>query len=164
MSLSSRLNAFWKGDRLQQNSVSRASASVLCPGRNCFDVVKVERAAVLVDGADYFRHLESSLRQARRSIIIIGWDFDGRIRLRPQADGEESPPLGQLLRALVEANPQLCVHILIWSASVLHGPSAIAPGCSAAIGGTIRALSSNSTRSTRSMARITRRSSASMAR
>lgn len=82
------------------------------------------RASVLVDGADYFRHLESSLRQARRSIIIIGWDFDGRIRLRPQAD---APALGPLLRALVEAEPQLSVQILIWSTSVLHGPSAIAP-------------------------------------
>lgn len=76
---------------------------------------------------DYFRHLESSLRRARHSIIIIGWDFDGRIRLRPQIGEEESPPLGSLLRDLVEKNPQLCVHILIWSVSLLHGPSAIAP-------------------------------------
>ncbi|KRE21704.1 phospholipase [Bosea sp. Root483D1] len=90
-------------------------------------MVKAGRASVLVDGADYFRHLESSLRQARQSIIIIGWDFDGRIRLRPQASEEESPPLGPLLRALVEAEPQLSVQILVWSISVLHGPSAIAP-------------------------------------
>lgn len=89
--------------------------------------MKAGRASVLVDGADYFRHLESSLRQARQSIIIIGWDFDGRIRLRPQACEEESPPLGPLLRALVEAKPELSVHILVWSISVLHGPSAIAP-------------------------------------
>lgn len=86
-----------------------------------------DRVAVLVDGANYFRHLESSLRQARRSITIIGWDFDGRIRLRPQADDRESPPLGPLLRALVEANPQLVIQILVWSISVLHGPSAVVP-------------------------------------
>jgi len=100
---------------------------MFCPGRNCSDVVTAGRASVLIDGADYFRHLESSLRQARQSIIIIGWDFDGRIRLRPQAGEEESPPLGPLLRALVEAEPQLSVQILVWSISVLHGPSAIAP-------------------------------------
>lgn len=85
------------------------------------------RAAVLIDGAEYFRHLESSLRRAQRSIMIVGWDFDGRIRLRPQVDESESPPLGALLRELVEANPQLTVDILIWSLSVVHAPSAIAP-------------------------------------
>jgi phosphatidylserine/phosphatidylglycerophosphate/cardiolipin synthase-like enzyme len=129
MSLSSRLSAFSvrKGGRSQRPSIPPSPASVFSPGRNCFDVAKAGRASVLVDGADYFRHLESSLRQARQSIIIIGWDFDGRIRLRPQASEEASPPLGPLLRALVEAQPELFVHILVWSISVLHGPSAVAP-------------------------------------
>lgn len=127
MSLSSRLNAFRKKGWLQHPDAPRLPASVFCPGRNCLDVVKAGRASVLVDGADYFRHLESCLRQARRSIIIIGWDFDGRIRLCPQASEQDSPPLGPLLRALVEAKPELSVHILVWSVSVLHGPSAIAP-------------------------------------
>jgi len=127
MSLSSRLNAFWKEGRSRRSAIPQSSASLFCPGRNCFDVVKAGRAGILVDGCDYFRHLESSLRQAKQSIIIIGWDFDGRIRLRPQADEGDSPPLGLLLRALVEARPELFVHILIWSTSVLHGPSAIPP-------------------------------------
>lgn len=126
MSLSVRWNAFWKGDRPRPTS-ARNPASMFCPGRNCVEVATADRVAVLVDGAEYFRHLESSLRQARRSITIIGWDFDGRIRLRPQADDRESPPLGPLLRALVEANPQLVIQILVWSISVLHGPSAIVP-------------------------------------
>lgn len=108
-------------------SRAHAPASLFCPGRNCRETVRAARAAVLVDGAEYFRHLESSLRQARRSIIIVGWDFDGRIRLRPQAEDSESPPLGALLRELVEAKPQLAVQILIWSVSVVHAPSAIAP-------------------------------------
>lgn len=129
MSWSSRLGAFsfWRGGHSSRPAVPRSPTSVFCPGRNCFDVVRAERVSVLIDGEDYFRHLESSLRQARRSIIIIGWDFDGRIRLRPQADERESPPLGPLLHALVEANPELSVHILIWSVAVLHGPSAIGP-------------------------------------
>lgn len=108
-------------------SPADAPASLFRPGRNCSETVRAERAGVLVDGADYFRHLESSLRQAQRSITIIGWDFDGRIRLRPQVEDSESPPLGALLRQLVEAKPQLAVQILIWSASVVHAPSAITP-------------------------------------
>lgn len=117
----------WDHGAPRQAPRADAPASLFCPGRNCRETVRAERAAVLVDGADYFRHLESSLRQARRSIIIVGWDFDGRIRLRPQAEPSESPPLGALLRELVEAKPRLAVHILIWSVSVVHAPSAIAP-------------------------------------
>lgn len=127
MDLSSRLNMFWKSSRSRPALAVSRPTSVFCPGRNCLDVAQANRASVLVDGMDYFRHLESSFRRARHSIIIIGWDFDGRIRLRPQVSEAESPPLGLLLRELVEAKPELCVHILVWSISVLHGPSAIAP-------------------------------------
>jgi phosphatidylserine/phosphatidylglycerophosphate/cardiolipin synthase-like enzyme len=102
------------------------SSSILAPGRNCWRVERAERAAVLVDGACYFSRLEQVLRSARRSILIVGWDFDGRIRLRPDA-GEDSPPLGDLLRSLVEVHPELEVRILIWSIATLHAPGETLP-------------------------------------
>jgi phosphatidylserine/phosphatidylglycerophosphate/cardiolipin synthase-like enzyme len=108
-------------------AVATADTPIIEPGRNCWRVARAERAAVLVDAASYFSRLEASLRQAKRSIIIVGWDFDGRIRLRPDADPEQSPPLGPLLRSLVEANPDLEVQILIWSVAVLHAPGAPGP-------------------------------------
>ncbi|MGX5733303.1 phospholipase D-like domain-containing protein [Bosea thiooxidans] len=80
---------------------------------------------MLVDGCPYFSALDAAFRQATRSIVILGWDFDGRIRLTPQ--GDEDLPLGELLRRCVELQPDLHVHILVWSTSVVHGPSAIAP-------------------------------------
>ncbi|WP_460448252.1 phospholipase D-like domain-containing protein [Alsobacter sp. SYSU BS001988] len=98
--------------------------SILEPGRNCWRVEASPRAAVLVDGAHYFARLESSLRQARRSILIVGWDFDGRIRLRQDAPEHESPALGELLYSLVEEKPDLEVRILVWSVAVVHAPSA----------------------------------------
>lgn len=107
--------------------VTPTSWKLLEPGRNCWKVAPAERAAVLVDGAPYFARLEAVLRCARRSIMIVGWDFDGRIRLRADASPEESPPLGPLLRSLVEANPDLTVHILVWSTAVLHAPGAPGP-------------------------------------
>lgn len=97
------------------------------PGRNCWRLDHAERAAALIDGADYFAHLEAALREARRSIFIIGWDFDGSIRLRPDAGPEESPPLGPLLRSLVEEKPELEVRILVWSVAVVHAPGAPGP-------------------------------------
>ncbi len=95
---------------------------IVRPGRNCWKVAHARRAAVLVDGADYFAALEKAIRKATRSIVILGWDFDGRIRLRPERDEAESPPLGELLRAQVEANPELEVTILVWSESIVHTP------------------------------------------
>jgi phosphatidylserine/phosphatidylglycerophosphate/cardiolipin synthase-like enzyme len=80
---------------------------------------------VLVDAANYFTPLEQALRQAQRSILIIGWDFDGRIKLCP--DRDDCPPLGDFLRALVDARPALQVHILVWSVAVIHAPGAPMP-------------------------------------
>jgi phosphatidylserine/phosphatidylglycerophosphate/cardiolipin synthase-like enzyme len=82
---------------------------------------------VLVDAADYFSRLDRALQRAERSILIIGWDFDARIRLRPQ-DGEEGcPPLGARLRSLVDARPGLEVRVLVWSLATIHTPSAKSP-------------------------------------
>src|SRR5215203_1756256 len=95
---------------------------ILRPGQNCWRIQQADRAAILVDGGPYFAHLEDALRQAERSILIVGWDFDGSIRLRPDLPSETSPPLGQLLRSLVETRPQLEIHILVWSVAVVHAP------------------------------------------
>lgn len=95
---------------------------ILRPGRNCWKVARARRGTVLVDGAGYFAALEEAIRKATRSVVVLGWDFDGRIRLRPDVAETESPPLGQLLRAQVEANPELEVNILVWSESIVHTP------------------------------------------
>jgi phosphatidylserine/phosphatidylglycerophosphate/cardiolipin synthase-like enzyme len=99
------------------------SAGILGPGRNCWRLEHVRRAAVLVDGACYFERLEQVLRQARRQVLIVGWDFDWRISLRP--DGTpEAEQLGPFLASLARARSELEISILIWSIAVLHGSSA----------------------------------------
>jgi phosphatidylserine/phosphatidylglycerophosphate/cardiolipin synthase-like enzyme len=95
---------------------------VLEPGRNCWRIETAPRASVLVDAATFFLRLEQALKKATRSITIIGWDFDGRIRLRPDCDG--GPSLGDFLRTLVEERPELHVNILVWSFATFHAPSA----------------------------------------
>lgn len=103
-----------------------AQNTLLRSGRNCTTLAHADRAAVLIDGAAYFTNLEIALKNARRSIFILGWDFDGRITLRPDCP-EEAQSLGELLRSCVEEKPDLHIYILVWSVSVLHGPSAIKP-------------------------------------
>ena len=96
--------------------------TILNIGRNCREIAVADRASALVDGSAYFASLEQALRNARRSVLIVGWDFDGRIRLRQDVDAQESPPLGELLRSLVEQRDDLCIRILIWSTSLIHAP------------------------------------------
>jgi phosphatidylserine/phosphatidylglycerophosphate/cardiolipin synthase-like enzyme len=115
-----------KDSAFSSATTSPPASAVLESGRNCWCIEQSDRAAVLVDGACYFSWLEQALRAARRSILIIGWDFDGRIRLRPDA-GEASPPLGNLLRSLVDARPELEIRILIWSIATLHAPGETLP-------------------------------------
>ncbi len=94
---------------------------VLHPGRNCALIAHATRARVLIDGEDYYRNLADVLAKATRSILIVGWDFDGRIRLRPE--DPQCRSLGEVLRDLVERNSELHVSILIWSVAVAHAPS-----------------------------------------
>ncbi|MEA2985207.1 MAG: hypothetical protein QOD94_1461 [Alphaproteobacteria bacterium] len=98
---------------------------ILEEGRNCWRIASAKRAAVLIDGADYYAALEKVLRKARKSIIIIGWDFDAGIRLLPNQP--DCPKLGDFLRALVEQNPELQIRVLVWSVAVLHAPGAPLP-------------------------------------
>ncbi len=110
-----------------QAALRLPEGSILRPEQNCWRVAQADRASVLIDGAAYFACLEAALRRARRSILIIGWDFDGSIRLRPDVSAEDSPPLGPLLRSFVEARPDLEARILVWSVAVVHAPGAPGP-------------------------------------
>ncbi|BAQ43787.1 MULTISPECIES: phospholipase D-like domain-containing protein [Methylobacterium] len=108
-------------------ALAPARETLFQPGRTCWCVARAERVAVMVDSAEYFARLEEALRQAQSSILIVGWDFDGRIRLRHDASPEESPPLGPLLRDLAARRPDLQVRVLVWSVATLHGPGAALP-------------------------------------
>lgn len=97
-----------------------AGTPVLTPGRNCGCIALARGVAVLVDASDYYRNLERALLNASESILIIGWDFDGRIKLCP--DKRDCCPLGPFLHELVERRSQLQVRILVWSGALVHAP------------------------------------------
>ncbi len=85
---------------------------IIRPGRNAWRSAKAEKLGFLIDGEEYYLRLDQVLRQAERSIFIVGWDFNPGIRLRPREPGSET--LGVLLRSLVEEKPGLEVRILVW--------------------------------------------------
>src|SRR5688572_21680398 len=89
-----------------------ASATLFEPGRNCWKVARARRAALLVDGDDYFRAFMAAAERAQRSIVILGWDFNSRTLLA--RDGGAHIVLGDFLNSLVRRNRRLRIRILDW--------------------------------------------------
>lgn len=90
------------------------------PGKNCWRIARAERAAVIVDAADYFARARAAMLQAERQILLIGWDFDTRILLDPEADGDAAPgKLGPFITWLARRKPELSIHILKWNVGAI---------------------------------------------
>ncbi len=99
------------------------AATLLRPGYNCWTVARAERVAVLVDAAAYFRAFYQAALRARRSIVILGWDFNSQTRLHFDAAGKDAPPalLGQFLNYLVRRRRGLHVNVLNWDYPMVFG-------------------------------------------
>jgi phosphatidylserine/phosphatidylglycerophosphate/cardiolipin synthase-like enzyme len=104
----------------QAATLNDARATLLRPGETCWRVAHARRVAFLVDGEAFFSALAGALERARRRIVLLGWDFHGRVRLR--RDGRSRGPddfLG-LLTALLRRRPGLEVYALGWSYGALR--------------------------------------------
>ncbi len=74
-----------------------------------------ERFSVIVDAERYFEVARVALLQARSRIMLVGWDFDARIRLSGDERGEDEPEtVGEFLYWLVERTPALELYLLRW--------------------------------------------------
>ncbi|WP_454621975.1 phospholipase D-like domain-containing protein [Bradyrhizobium cenepequi] len=94
---------------------------LLVPGRNCWRIERSQRLAFLIDGAAYFAAVRSAIAQAQRSVLILGWDFDSRIRLIPTDANDDFPEeLGPFLREVVKRRPELHMYVLSWDFVMLY--------------------------------------------
>jgi len=91
---------------------------ILHEKRNCWKIAYASGVKFLIDGAEYFAALADAFEQAQSSILIVGWDFDSRIQLKPDDSGR-SEDLGSLLNSLAERRPNLQVHILVWDYAMI---------------------------------------------
>ncbi|MCC2978495.1 phospholipase D-like domain-containing protein [Sphingomonas sp. IC4-52] len=78
-------------------------------------IERASRAAVVIDADTYFRLARAAMMKARKQILLVGWDFDARIRLA----WENEPPgvpteVGEFITWLVRRRPDLNVYILRW--------------------------------------------------
>jgi phosphatidylserine/phosphatidylglycerophosphate/cardiolipin synthase-like enzyme len=82
---------------------------------------RAERATVIVDAADYFAAMQSAMLNARKRIMLVGWDFDTRIHLalgrrwfsRPFR-GRYPRRLGSFLMWLARHRQDLDIRVLKW--------------------------------------------------
>lgn len=81
------------------------------------------RSAVLIDARDYYRAFYEVARQARRSILLLGWQFDSDVELvrgrdLPRGVAPEDVTLLRFLDGLCVARPELEVRVLAWDHSL----------------------------------------------
>lgn len=94
---------------------------VLCEGKNCWRIVQADRVAFLIDGASYFAAFTSAVERAKRSVLIVGWDFDSRITLQQDEkplDGADQ--LQDFLKAVISRSKDLHIYILVWDFAVIY--------------------------------------------
>jgi phospholipase D1/2 len=77
--------------------VSTPTQRVLDSPATCWRIAQAGRVAFVVDGENYYRAVREALDRAERSVFVIGWDFNHRMRLHPR----EPESLGQFRASLV---------------------------------------------------------------
>lgn len=96
-------------------------SGIVRPGKNCWRVEKATRASLIVDADAYFEAGREAMLKARHRIMLIGWDFDARIRLSTtkRLPGEPET-LGEFVLWLVERRPGLEVFLLRWDVGAIR--------------------------------------------
>lgn len=88
---------------------------------NCWKRARAKRAAFLVDGETYFKAMHEAMRNARRSIMIAGWDLHSELRLiRDKDTGGYPDRLGAFLNALAKDRKHLQIYLLSWDFSMIY--------------------------------------------
>ncbi|MDO1558237.1 phospholipase D-like domain-containing protein [Brevundimonas sp. 2R-24] len=92
--------------------------------KTCWRVETADRVAFLMENAHYFEVLAQALRNARKSVLWVGWQFDPRTRLEPfDQRHSRSDEVGMMLRRLSHARPDLDIRMLIWKSPLLIAAS-----------------------------------------
>jgi len=92
------------------------------PGSNCLGIYEARQTGILVDACDYYRVFYRSALQARRYILLAGWQFDSEVRLLRGKDAEEADGdvrLIDFLETLCRKTPELEIYILAWDFSAV---------------------------------------------
>ncbi len=113
----------WKTgpEKREGDAVPEKMKDIFEESSNCRRTAKANRAAVIIDGKDYFGALHKAMRKARRSIMIVGWDIHSELRLVRRRDAGVWPKrLGRLIQALVKKRKDLRIYLLSWDFAMVY--------------------------------------------
>ncbi|HEY0832753.1 MAG TPA: phospholipase D-like domain-containing protein [Azospirillum sp.] len=97
-----------------------AEAPILVPGDTCWCIGRARHVSLIVDAKDYFTAAKTVMRSARHRLMLVGWDFDLRIRLEPDRPDAHLPDtLGLFIQHLIACRPGLRAYILKWDMAML---------------------------------------------
>lgn len=97
------------------------SQDFLIEGVTCWRREHAGRAALLIDGEAYFDSVAAAIANARSQILMLGWDFHSRMRLRREASGDDLPDaFAQRLDALVARRESLDIRVLGWDFAMIY--------------------------------------------
>ncbi|GHC64129.1 phospholipase D-like domain-containing protein [Limoniibacter endophyticus] len=89
-------------------------------GESCWRYARADKMTVIVDAEDYFAAAKHAMLRAKHSIMLIGWDFDARVKLEPEKKTMRGPNrIGQLLNWLAKRKPNLDIYLLKWDIGTL---------------------------------------------
>jgi phosphatidylserine/phosphatidylglycerophosphate/cardiolipin synthase-like enzyme len=93
-------------------------------GKTTWRVHEHAESGVLVDGRDYYFAFYQAALRARRSILLLGWQFDSDVHLvrgadRPRGASAKDVELSPFLDRLCHERPDLEVRILAWDHSLV---------------------------------------------
>ena len=92
----------------------------LQPGRNCWRIERADKVRLIVDAADYFATVRQAMLSAEKRIMLIGWDFDARVRIGPRRNPTGAPStIGRFVLWLNRHRPDLQVYLLRWDVGAL---------------------------------------------
>ncbi|WP_438970392.1 VTT domain-containing protein [Methylophaga sp.] len=99
-----------------------SNTTILQPGVNCWQKVKSDKVALLIDGENYFGAFHSAIQKARQSVYILSWDIDSRMRLIRKEDKPSDLPeeLGAFISEVLKQNSELNVYILNWDWAMVY--------------------------------------------
>ena len=97
-----------------------SQATLLQEGVTCPRPAVADRAALLVDMACYFEAAKVVMSGAQHSIHLLNWAFEQDTFLIPGPDcsGDDGDRIGNFLKALGEAKPDLDIRILCWDSAM----------------------------------------------
>lgn len=95
-------------------------AHLFTPGESCWRTAHADRFSLIVDADDYFAAARQAMLNAKRRIMLIGWDFDARITLSHPGVKDDAPArLDDFMLWLVDRNPDLEICLLRWDVGMV---------------------------------------------